>query len=364
MTTARIRSTRSDPLHPGRTPSSWRPVSPAHLRSSRSGSAWCWPSCCVARSSLGCSAGLAVRRRAVGAVARRPARRAVGRDRRSVRSWGYAERDRRPAGPPRPAGPAAVDRAVRADAVRRRQRRPARTRVRPGHGGHCTPRPPASDAASPAWRRRRPPGCATGSPRSARPARRACDRGRTAGARAARGPEPAAMAARLHPLTPLLKGAKMLAVAVAAISWQGYAQLGFLRWLLVVAAILVVDAGAVGGELAGDRLRGRRPRTADLRGADLAADPVDPAGTGAGDRRQPAAAGPAHRPGRAAAGGDRRGQDRGAAGVPDRRRGRRPAPAAARARVGRTRRRTRASPPTRAAARRDSRSTPSTTGTC
>ncbi len=44
---------------------------------------------------------------------------------------------------------------------------------------------------------------------------------------------------RLHPLTPLLKGAKMLAVAVAAISWQGYAQLGFLRWLVVVAAILV-----------------------------------------------------------------------------------------------------------------------------
>ncbi|GIJ72027.1 hypothetical protein Voc01_069440 [Virgisporangium ochraceum] len=44
---------------------------------------------------------------------------------------------------------------------------------------------------------------------------------------------------RLHPLTPLLKGAKMLAVAVAAISWQGFSQLGFLRWLVVVSGILV-----------------------------------------------------------------------------------------------------------------------------
>ena len=45
---------------------------------------------------------------------------------------------------------------------------------------------------------------------------------------------------RLHPLTPLLKGAKSLALAVAAISWQGYAQLGPSRFLLVVAGILVV----------------------------------------------------------------------------------------------------------------------------
>lgn len=45
---------------------------------------------------------------------------------------------------------------------------------------------------------------------------------------------------RLHPLTPLLKGAKMLAVAVAAISWQGFQQLGFVHWLVVVAGILVV----------------------------------------------------------------------------------------------------------------------------
>jgi len=45
---------------------------------------------------------------------------------------------------------------------------------------------------------------------------------------------------RLHPLTPLLKGAKALAIAVAAISWQGYAELGVARWLVVVAGILVV----------------------------------------------------------------------------------------------------------------------------
>jgi putative membrane protein len=44
----------------------------------------------------------------------------------------------------------------------------------------------------------------------------------------------------LHPLTPLLRGARMLALAVAAISWQGYAQLGFTHWLELVIAILVV----------------------------------------------------------------------------------------------------------------------------
>jgi len=45
---------------------------------------------------------------------------------------------------------------------------------------------------------------------------------------------------RLHPLTPLLKGAKSIAIAVAAISWQGYAQLGFERWVALVAGILVI----------------------------------------------------------------------------------------------------------------------------
>jgi putative membrane protein len=45
---------------------------------------------------------------------------------------------------------------------------------------------------------------------------------------------------RLHPLAPLLRGARMLALAVAAISWQGLAQLGFGRWLVVTAIILVI----------------------------------------------------------------------------------------------------------------------------
>ena len=48
----------------------------------------------------------------------------------------------------------------------------------------------------------------------------------------------------------------------------------------------------------------------------MAAYPGHPAGTAAGRRGGPAAARPAHRPGRAAPGGGRRRQDRGAAGVP------------------------------------------------
>jgi putative membrane protein len=44
---------------------------------------------------------------------------------------------------------------------------------------------------------------------------------------------------RLHPLTPVLRGAKMLAIAVAAISWQGFAQLGTARWLVVIAGTMV-----------------------------------------------------------------------------------------------------------------------------
>lgn len=44
---------------------------------------------------------------------------------------------------------------------------------------------------------------------------------------------------RLHPLTPLLRSARALAVMVAAISWQGYARLGLPRWLLLVLVILL-----------------------------------------------------------------------------------------------------------------------------
>jgi putative membrane protein len=48
---------------------------------------------------------------------------------------------------------------------------------------------------------------------------------------------------RLHPLSPLLNGAKILAAAVAAISIQGFAQLG---WRGFAGAVLVVSCLAVG----------------------------------------------------------------------------------------------------------------------
>lgn len=56
------------------------------------------------------------------------------------------------------------------------------------------------------------------------------------------GPEPGSPPGRrrLHPLTPLVRGARMLVVAVAALSWQGYAELGPLRWLLTLAVLLCV----------------------------------------------------------------------------------------------------------------------------
>jgi putative membrane protein len=44
---------------------------------------------------------------------------------------------------------------------------------------------------------------------------------------------------RLHPLSPLLHSAKTLGVAVAAISWQGFAQLGLARWLAVLVVLLL-----------------------------------------------------------------------------------------------------------------------------
>jgi len=67
---------------------------------------------------------------------------------------------------------------------------------------------------------------------------------------------------RLHPLTPLLKGAKILAAATAAISWQGYAQLGFLGWLVTVAMVLVlgVAVAAVSWAVTGYEVIGRELR--------------------------------------------------------------------------------------------------------
>lgn len=45
---------------------------------------------------------------------------------------------------------------------------------------------------------------------------------------------------RLHPLTPLVRGAKLVAAAAVVISWQGLRDLGPLGWLASMAAILVL----------------------------------------------------------------------------------------------------------------------------
>lgn len=46
---------------------------------------------------------------------------------------------------------------------------------------------------------------------------------------------------RLHPLTPVLRGLRSLAVVIAIISWQGYAQLGPTRWVAVVTLLLLTS---------------------------------------------------------------------------------------------------------------------------
>lgn len=70
---------------------------------------------------------------------------------------------------------------------------------------------------------------------------------------------------RLHPLTPLLRGARALAVIVAAISWQGYAQLGLSRWLLLVLALLLLALvlAAVSWLVTGYAVVGRELRIAE-----------------------------------------------------------------------------------------------------
>ena len=44
---------------------------------------------------------------------------------------------------------------------------------------------------------------------------------------------------RLHPLSPVLRSAKLLALMIAAISWQGYSQLGTVGWLGLVVVLLL-----------------------------------------------------------------------------------------------------------------------------
>jgi putative membrane protein len=64
---------------------------------------------------------------------------------------------------------------------------------------------------------------------------------------------------RLHPLTPLLKGLRLLVLAVAAISWRGFEQLGPKNWLLVVLALTlaVLAFSAVSWRFTGYQVQGR-----------------------------------------------------------------------------------------------------------
>lgn len=70
---------------------------------------------------------------------------------------------------------------------------------------------------------------------------------------------------RLHPLTPLLRGAKILAAVIAAISWQGYAELGPLGWAVMVAIVLVasVALAAVSWAVTGYEVVGRELRVSE-----------------------------------------------------------------------------------------------------
>jgi putative membrane protein len=67
---------------------------------------------------------------------------------------------------------------------------------------------------------------------------------------------------RLHPLSPLLRGVKLVAVVVAAISVQGFAQLGLFRWLgmVVIVAVGVVAVSAISWLVTGYHVLGRELR--------------------------------------------------------------------------------------------------------
>jgi len=67
---------------------------------------------------------------------------------------------------------------------------------------------------------------------------------------------------RLHPLSPLLHSAKVIAGIVAAISWQGYAQLGLGPWAGLITVFLVgaVAFSVVGWYMTGYHVVGRELR--------------------------------------------------------------------------------------------------------
>ena len=70
---------------------------------------------------------------------------------------------------------------------------------------------------------------------------------------------------RLHPATPLLRGARMLGIAIAALSWQAYARLGPVRWGALTALLLVIllVAAAVSWLVTGYQLVGRELRISE-----------------------------------------------------------------------------------------------------
>jgi putative membrane protein len=66
----------------------------------------------------------------------------------------------------------------------------------------------------------------------------------------------------LHPLTPLLRGGRLAVLAIVAISWQGYRDLGTMRWLVVigVVALLVLIGSVVSYLVTGYHVVGRELR--------------------------------------------------------------------------------------------------------
>jgi putative membrane protein len=106
------------------------------------------------------------------------------------------------------------------------------------------PPPPAPGPASPGLRAAGSE--ATGATREGdatqapEPARAELAQSGTAPAGWSPGPPAVEPRRRLHPLTPLLRGAKLAAIAVAGLSWQGYQNLGTRGWVVAVGCVLVV----------------------------------------------------------------------------------------------------------------------------
>jgi len=67
---------------------------------------------------------------------------------------------------------------------------------------------------------------------------------------------------RLHPLTPLVRSARLLVVVIAGLSWRGLADLGLAHWLIAMAgvAVLAAIASAVSWAVTGYELAGRELR--------------------------------------------------------------------------------------------------------